>query len=133
MIQGESKMNNVLKKRLSCILIILFVVTGLSPLVQGDVVMDTYTREIVSESSNTNLVHVFCGKIHNLTNFGNFSVIMFYSDNMRELLYAKGSDGSWMMWYSRSRSEAWYWLSASDFRGILTQRFIVGYTIEYDE
>lgn len=126
------KMNNILKRGMLFIMINLLVTTGHLQIVQGDMAIDNQKQEIFTESNST-LLHLFCGKIHNLTKYENFSLYIFYSDNMREFFYAKGSDGSWMMWYIRSRSEEFYGLSSSDFRGILTQRFIFGYTIDYDK
>jgi len=57
---------------------------------------------------------------------------MFFSNNMREIISFKSSDGNKVIWYIRSLNEDAYIITCSYFRGILTQKFIFGYTIQYD-
>ncbi len=126
--------NNMLKKGMMFIMIILLVSTGLSTIVQGDVAFDDYKWDFVKGSSDsTTTIHIFCGRIHNLTKleFENSTLCWFYSTNMRILGFEKGSSGTWWwIWYIRSLSEEEYLIECSNFRGILTQKLIFGYTLE---
>ncbi len=124
---------NIVKKGLLFITIILLFSVNLSSIVQGDVIFDDYKRDIVSDSSDSTTIHFFCGKIYNLTKweFQNSTLCLFNSTNMRILGFEKGSGGTWWwIWYIRYMSEVEYLIECSHFRGILTQKFIFGYTLE---
>jgi len=121
----------IYKKALLVTIIILFINIGNSLLVQGNEGFNTQQRDIISNSLNSTVKHLYCGKIHNFSKSENMSVYLFFSDNMRELFYCKSDNGNLVIWYIRTVNEIFYAVPYSSFRGIITQRFIFGYTTGY--
>jgi len=120
----------LVKKGLLVVMIIAFCATGFSSTVQGYVFIDDKKWDVVTDSINTTIITYYCGTIHNLSKFGNLSLFLFFSHNMRQILYWKIDNGDRMVWYIRSVNENMYALDSSLFRGILTPRLILGYTVD---